>query len=125
MAGQMPQPGGEQRDQTKFIVFEGFEKMNTQSVRQALSEKELAWQENLQPIAPNNFVTVPAPAAAALASVTGNITEIFYADLGAVDYLISFTAAGSGYAITISTGNVNHFAPDGTFSPYPDATTWQ
>ena len=29
MPGQgLPQPGGEQRSQTKFIVFEGFEKMN-------------------------------------------------------------------------------------------------
>lgn len=121
----LPQPGGEQRDQTKFIVFEGFEKMNTQSVRQALSEKELAWQENLQPIAPNNFVTVPGPAASALATISETITTLFYADLNGVDYFIAFTSAGSGYAITISTGDVNHFAPDGTFSPYPDATTWQ
>ena len=38
---QIPMPGGEQRDQTKFIVFENFEKMNTQSVRQSLSEKAI------------------------------------------------------------------------------------
>ena len=61
MAQQLPQPGGDQRSQSKFIVFENFEKMNTQSIRQSLSEKELAWLENLQPIAGNNLTTVPAP----------------------------------------------------------------
>ena len=126
MAGnQLPMPGGEQRDQTKFIVFENFEKMNTQSIRQSLSEKELAWLENLQPIAGNNLTTVPAPAAAALATITGTVSVMYYAALNGVDYFAVFTQAGSGYLITISNGNVNHFAPDGTYSPYPDVTTWQ
>jgi hypothetical protein len=122
---QLPQPGGQQRDQQKFIVFEGFEKMNTQSVRQALSEKELAWLENLQPIAPNNLAAVPAPAAAALATISENISLMFYAALNGVDYFVAFTTAGSGYLINIATGAVNHFAPDGTFSSQPDVTTWQ
>ena len=72
--GNLPQPGGDQRSQTKFIVFENFEKMNTQSVRQGLSEKELAWLENLQPISGNNLTTVPAPALAALATLAGTET---------------------------------------------------
>ena len=69
MAG-LPQPGGDQRSQTKFIVFEQFDKMNTQSVRQSLSEKELAWLENLQPISGNNLTTVSAPAASPLATIS-------------------------------------------------------
>jgi hypothetical protein len=126
MAGQqLGMPGGEQRDQTKFIVFENFEKMNTQSIRQSLSEKELAWLENLQPIAGNNLTTVPAPAAAALATITETISTMFYAALLGVDYFVAFTTAGSGYLINIATGNVNHFAPDGTYSSQPDVTTWQ
>jgi hypothetical protein len=126
MPGQgLGQPGGEQRSQQKFIVFENFEKMNTQSVRQALSEKELAWLENLQPIAPNNLMTVPAPAATALATITENISTMFYAALNGVDYFVAFTTAGSGYLINIATGAVNHFAPDGTFSSQPDVTTWE
>jgi hypothetical protein len=126
MAGQqLPQPGGGQRDQTKFIVFENFEKMNTQSIRQSLSEKELAWLENLQPIAGNNLTTVPGPSAVALATITETISEMFYADLMGVDYFVVFTFAGSGYLINIATGAVNNFAPDGTFSPYPDVTTWE
>jgi hypothetical protein len=121
----LPQPGGEQRSQSKFIVFEHFEKMNTQSIRQSLSEKELAWLENLQPIAPNNLAVVPAVAAAALATLAQVATEVFYADIGGVDYFICFTATGAGYAVNIANGAIGQFAPNGTFSTTPDATTWQ
>jgi hypothetical protein len=123
--GNLPQPGGGQRSQSKFIIFENFEKMNTQSIRQSLSEKELYWLENLQPIAGNNLTTVPAVAAAAIATIAENISTMFYADLMGVDYFVAFTTAGSGYLITISTGLINHFAPDGSFSSQPDVTTWQ
>jgi hypothetical protein len=127
MAGgqQLGQPGGEQRSQTKFIVFENFEKMNTQSIRQSLSEKELAWLENLQPIAGNNLTVIPAPAAAALATIGENISTMFYAALLGVDYFVAFTTAGAGFLINIATGAVGQFAPDGTFSSQPDVTTWQ
>ena len=128
MAGnQLPMPGGEQRDQTKFIVFENFEKMNTQSIRQSLSEKDLAWLENLQPIAGNNYLTVPAHAAIGISVTTGGeiISTMFYAALNGVDYFVVFTQQGSGYLVNIATGNVNHFAPDGTYTPFPDVTTWQ
>ena len=125
MAGGLPQPGGEQRSQSKFIVFEDFQKMNTQSIRQSLSEKELAWLENLQPIAGNNLTTVPAPASSALATITEDISTMFYADIGGVDYFIAFTFMGSAYAINIATGAINNFGADGTFTPTPDVTTWQ
>lgn len=125
MADQLPQPGGGQRSQTKFIVFEGFDKLNTQSIRQSLSEKELAWLENLQPIAPNNLTTVPAPAASPLATISENISLMFYADISGTDYFICFTTAGAAYAVNIATGGINNFAPDGTFSSAPDVTTWE
>jgi hypothetical protein len=122
---QLPMPGGEQRDQTKFIVFENFEKMNTQSIRQSLSEKELAWLENLQPIASNNLTTVPAPAATAIANIGETISVMYYAALLGVDYFVVFTTAGAGYLINIATGGINQFGTDGTYSPQPDVTTWQ
>jgi hypothetical protein len=124
MAG-LPQPGGQQRDQTKFIVFEAFEKMNTQSVRQALSEKELAWLENLQPIAPNNLTTVPAPASSPLATITQTISLMFYGSINGIDYLLVFTTAGSAYALNLGTGAIVSFANNGTFSTAPDVTVWQ
>jgi len=119
----MPAPGQEQRAASKFIVFEQFEKMNTQSVRQALSEKELAWLENLQPIAPNNLTTVPGPLGS-LTSLTETIFSKFYANLGTVDYIISFTTVGSGWATNIATSVSTRFAPPGTFTN-PDLTVWE
>jgi hypothetical protein len=125
VANGLPQPGGQQRSQSKFIVFENFEKMNTQSIRQSLSEKELAWLENLQPIAPNNLTTVPAPAAVALANIVGTTTLEFYADMNGTDYFIVFNTAGAAFAVNLDTGTVNNFAASGTFSTAPDVTTWQ
>lgn len=121
----MATPGAQQRAATKFIVFENFEKMNTQSVRQALSEKELAWLENLQPIAGNNLTTIPAASSTPLAAIAESIVSFFPTFINGTDYFIAFTTAGAGYAINIATGAVNNFAPDGTFSQAPDVTTWQ
>jgi hypothetical protein len=119
----MAAPGAQQRAISKFIVFENFEKMNTQSVRQALSEKELAWLENLQPIAGNNLTTVPAPLAA-LAAIAQTIVSMFYADISGTDYLFAFTTAGSSWTVNVGTGATNKWAADGTFSQAPDLTTW-
>lgn len=119
--------GSEQRAASKFIVFEQFEKMNTQGVRQSLKESEVAWLENLQPIAPNNLPVVPGPSKTPLAVIPSssvNTTE-FYAVLNGVDYLFTFTASGAGYSVNIATGVINQFAGPGTFSPFPDVTTWR
>jgi hypothetical protein len=119
----MPPPGQTQRAAQKYIVFEQFEKMNTQSVRQALSEKELAWLENLQPIAPNNLTTVPAPGSQ-LTTISETIYKQFFANLLLVDYIVSFTTVGGGWATNIATGASVEFAPPGTFTN-PDMTVWQ
>lgn len=119
----MPAPGQVQRAASKFIVFEKFEKMNTQSVRQALAENELAWLENLQPIAPNNFITVPAPLGA-LVNIAETITRQFYADLNGTDYIMSFTSVGSCWATNIANGTTTRVTAPGTFTN-PDMTTWQ
>ena len=119
----MPPPGQAQRAASKYIVFEQFEKLNTQSVRQALSEKELAWLENLQPISGNNLTTVAAPGTS-LTSISETIVSQFYANIGTVDYIVSFTSAGSGWATNIATAVSTRFAPPGTFTN-PDMTVWQ
>jgi hypothetical protein len=116
-------PGQTQRNASKYIVFENFEKMNTQSVRQALSEKELAWLENLQPIAPNNLTTVPGPSAG-LTSISATIFAQYFASINNIDYIISFTTDGAGWATNIATAVSTTFAPAGSFSN-PDATTWE
>src|SRR5215472_7504517 len=120
----MPRPGELQRSNQKFIVFEQFQKLNTQSVRQALKEGELAWLENLQPIAPNNLAAVPGPAKTALATLSETASTMFYAFMNGTDYLVVFTTAGAAFTVNIATGVISQFAPDGTFSN-PDLTTWQ
>jgi len=119
----MAPPGSTQRKDFKYIVFEHFEKMNTQSARQTLSEKEVAWLENLQPIAPNNLVTVPGPGTA-LTNIAETIVSQFYANIGITDYIISFTSVGSGWATNIATAVSTRFAPPGTFAN-PDMTVWE
>ena len=116
-------PGAAQIAASKFIIFDNFTKMSTQNPRQALDEKELAWLENLQPIGKNNLSAVPA-AAAAIATIVGEqINQMFFATIGAIDFVIAFTVDGGGYAINAATGAVTQFATIGTFSN-PDCTTW-
>ena len=116
-------PGERQRSASKFIIFSDIQKMNTRSARTALSEKEAAWLENLQPVAPNNLVATPA-ALAALATLAGeNVQSLFCANIGSIDYIIAFTAAGAGIAINTTSGAQTTFAPDGTFTS-PDMTTY-
>jgi hypothetical protein len=126
----MPPPGQTQRNASKFIVFENFDKMNTQSLRFGMSERELAWEENLQPIAPNKHLNIPAPIGMST-SIPQTITTYFFAPIGGVDYLIAFTTAGSAWSINTATFATNKWAPDFTFSvPVggvggPDVTVWQ
>ena len=97
-------PGQMQRAASKYIVFEQFQKLNTQSVRQALKEGELAWLENLQPIAPNNLAAVPGPARIALATLSESASTMFYAFMNGTDYLVVFTTAGAAFTVNIATG---------------------
>jgi hypothetical protein len=109
---------------SKFILFQAFKKMNTKVARQNLSEQEVAWMENLQPIADNDLQTVPG-AAAALTTLTGKtVSRFFPTNLGAVDYIIAFNTDGSAIAINANTGAQTVIAPPATLSPFPDMTTY-
>ena len=98
--------------------------MATQYDRHGLPEKKAAWLENVQPVGPNNLLTVPAPAASALSSLAGEtIVKQYYFNFGSsVDYVINFCASGAAYAVTNPGGTVTKFANAGTFSSTPDAT---
>ena len=50
-----------QLETRKWIVFAGFETMDTQSARQALPDNRLAWCENLQIVGPNQLVACNGP----------------------------------------------------------------
>src|SRR3974390_1413134 len=117
--------GGQQKTSQGYIVFDNFEKMNTQAARTGLPNKQLAWLENLQPLAENKLQVVPAAAGAPFLTLPENITLAFYATINGTDYAICFTTVGGGWYISLNNGTFGQFAADGTFSQAPDCTTYQ
>jgi hypothetical protein len=126
-----PQPGqrsgsgdAEQIGISKFIVFSNMDKMNTKVTRQNLDEKQVAWMENLQPIAGNDLKVVPAPNTA-LTTVSGKtVSRQFFANIGSTDYIIFFATDGSATAVNAQTGAQTVIAGTGTFSTTPDMTVF-
>src|SRR5260370_26352663 len=107
---------------SKFILFTKFKKMNTKVARQNLPEDEVAWQENLQPIADNDLQTVPGAAAALTTLVGKTVARSFPANIGATDYIIEFNTDGSAIAVNAATGVQTIIAAAATFSVTPDMT---
>src|SRR5215831_11993701 len=120
-------PGQSQRTASKFVVFDNFEKINTAELRQALKPNELAYVENLQPLAANNWATVPGPAAPSFNIVGETFSSYFYGTINSKDYLVGVNTLGGAWAFSTS-GSVK-FAPNGTFSQAPnqhvDMTSWE
>jgi hypothetical protein len=112
-----------------YIIFRGFETMDTQSARQALPVNRLAWCENLQIVGPNQLIAVNGPAPS-IANLAGEIIlSMFSANFtppGGVnaDYIICFCQSGAAYQVNAVTGASVRFALSGTFSPAPDMTVW-
>lgn len=116
---------GSKGQQLEYIIFQDFEGMSTQAMRQALPEKKVAWCENLQPIGTNNIKTVGAPNATT-ATLTGEtITRQYFAPINGINYLINFCVSGAAYAVNLANGAKTKFANAGTFSTMPDMTIWQ
>jgi hypothetical protein len=109
---------------SQFVIFDSFEKMNTKVARQNLPAKQVAWMENLQPIAANDLQTVPG-AAATLATLAGKtVSREFPANIGAVDYVIQFNTDGSCIAVNTNGGAQTVVAAAATFSATPDMTVF-
>jgi hypothetical protein len=109
---------------SQFVVFDAFEKMNTKVARQNLPPKQVAWMENLQPIAANDLQTVPG-AATTLATLVGKtVARQFPANIGANDYVIQFNTDGSAIAVNANTGAQTVIAGAGKFSTTPDMTVF-
>jgi len=111
---------------SQFVIFDQFEKMNTKVARQNLPAKQVAWMENLQPIAPNDLQTVPG-AATSIASVgvfPNVVTREFPANIGGIDYVIMFFTAGQCVAINTANGAISNVAGFATFSTAPDMTVF-
>jgi hypothetical protein len=118
------EPAAQQRQATKFMVMLGWKKMNTAVARQNLAPDELAWAENVQPIAPNYWHTVPAPNAALTTVMGRTVARQFPANIGATDYIIFFSTDGSCTAVNANTGAQTSVAAASTFSTTPDMTVF-
>jgi hypothetical protein len=119
-----PQAASSQIGNSQFVIFDQFEKMNTKVARQNLPAKQVAWMENLQPIAANDLQSVPGAASALTNSLGSPVVRMFPANIGSVDYIIEFSLAGSCIAINANTGGITIVAGNGTFSQTPDMTVF-
>jgi hypothetical protein len=109
---------------SQFVIFDQFEKMNTKVARQNLPAKQIAWMENLQPIAANDLQSVPGPATS-LTTLSGKtVSRSFPANIGNTDYVIEFNTDGSSIAVNANTGAQTVIATAGKFSATPDMTVF-
>jgi hypothetical protein len=109
---------------SQFVIFDQFEKMNTKVARQNLPAKQVAWMENLQPIAANDLQSVPGPAASLTTLAGKTVSRSFPANIGATDYIIEFNTDGSAIAVNANTGAQTVIATAGKFSTTPDMTVY-
>lgn len=109
----------------EYIVFQEFQGMSTQAMRQALDEKKLAWCENLQPIGSNNLKTVGSALPSLTLIVGETITKEYYCSINNINYLVCFCVSGAAYGVNLANGAQTKFANAGTFSLFPDCTVWQ
>ena len=127
----MPEIVGGTENQSKqgasrYLIFNQFEGMDTQSSRIDLPVEKQAWLENLQPVAKNVLRGVPAPAGT-IYTLTGETVVRTFSSIiiNGTEYVIAFCASGAAYAATVAFNgydqpiigsSVVFIAPAGTFS---------
>jgi hypothetical protein len=98
MSDQLPEKGEAPR-RTK--IFRKFKGVVNNSARNALPDDAWWYLENMQPIGDANVQTVPALSSALYNYTTHTIYWAGYANVGGVDYIISFSSDGYVYAWNI------------------------
>ena len=97
--------------------------MNTKVARQNLPAKQVAWMENLQPIAANDLQSVPGPATSLTTLAGKTVSRSFPANIGATDYIIEFNTDGSAIAVNANTGAQTVIATAGVAAKVPPLVT--
>jgi hypothetical protein len=118
-----------QKSTKKYIVFAGFETMDTQQAREALPNNRLAWCENLQIVGPNQLACCNGPMPPLQTLPGESVSAQFFANFTPpggtnTDFIISFCQSGAAYQTVVATGITTKFALSGTFSTQPDMTVW-
>lgn len=121
----MAKQAAQKAEQNKFLIFLQWKKMNTKVARQNLSDDELAWAENVQPIAPNDWTVVSAPGANIVSGVlSATSSRMWPASFAGVDYLIVYGVDQSFKAINTTTGAVTTLFGGASGMTDPDVTVW-
>ena len=102
-----------------------FHGVNTQASRTAIAENEFAWLENVMPVGYANLKAVPYQGAAVATIPAVSINYWRYVNISNVDYLLCFTAGGSGHAVNLSTYAVTLIGAGGTFTGTVGACQWK
>lgn len=104
----------------QFLALKKVKGINTQPSREAVGLDEFAWIENFMPIG-DAFIPAVAQVGNPVATVTGTINYMRFANIGTVNYQICFTAAGGAQAVNLGNNSVVTIAAAGTFTgPHMD-----
>lgn len=107
-----------------YLVLKKFKGLNSQPSREALSESEFAWIENLMPIG-DAFMQVVPQVGASIATFAASISFMKAATLGTVNYQIGFTSSGGAQAVNMATSVTVSICPGGTFTGTPAMDQWK
>ncbi len=96
-------------------VFEGFEGMNTTTLRPGVEDNEAAWLDGFMPLGPKrNLRTMPDAGPALVSFATNSVIFFDFANISATPYCIVFLVDGSIAAVNATTGSSSIIAPPGT-----------
>ena len=98
-------------------VFEGFEGINTTTLRPGVEDNEMAWSDGFMPLGPKRNLRTMWDVGAALATFAAN-TIVFYdfANIGATPICVVFFTDGSIRQINTVTGAQTVMAAAGTIT---------
>ncbi len=111
-----------------FLVFDGFEGLNTKASRAAIEDQEMAWCDNFMPLGKSNLRTLYGLGPLIYTKPVGMVLENFqFANIGPTPYCIVFLNDGSAIAVNTTSQLITPVAPPGTFStftPPPFVSQW-
>lgn len=82
-------------------VFRNFSGLNTQAKRQALTEGEFSWLENVMPIGHGNLATLPASSPALAAVANGTCYYMKSYNIAGLNYMFMATDTGHAYQVAL------------------------
>jgi len=99
-----------------YEVVKQFKGVNTKANRTAIGDDEFYWLENAMPVGYGNLKITPTYSNVGSVTFANTTTFFCSANIGLIDYLISFQADGSAEYVRLDTNAKGTIAAAGTFS---------